>query len=270
MKPILKYPGAKWRLSEWITRNMPPHESYLEPFFGSGAVLFNKPKSRIETVSDLDGDIVHFFKVCRERADELAFALSLTPWSREEYMAADNRSDLDDLERARRFCVRCWMSIGGKRLKSGWRCTTGKQKDGGPDNAKLWGRLPEIVHQVAGRLIGVQIENRPAVDVIQTYQGEEVLVYADPPYLKETRTAHGDMYLHEMTDEEHVGLLRCLREHPGPAMISGYDCELYNDMLAGWHKVTTDTQAERGARRTEVLWMNKKPLQHDSGQLKLW
>lgn len=43
MKPVLKYPGSKWRLAEWIVSLMPPHKSYLEPFFGSGAVFFKKP-----------------------------------------------------------------------------------------------------------------------------------------------------------------------------------------------------------------------------------
>ena len=54
MKPVLKYPGSKWRLAEWIVSLMPPHKSYLEPFFGSGAVFFKKPPSRIETINDLE------------------------------------------------------------------------------------------------------------------------------------------------------------------------------------------------------------------------
>ena len=53
MKPILKYPGAKWKISDWIIQNLPPHESYLEPFFGSGAVFFNKKPARIETINDM-------------------------------------------------------------------------------------------------------------------------------------------------------------------------------------------------------------------------
>ena len=42
MNPILKYPGAKWRTASWILSHIPPHESYLEPYFGSGGVFFNK------------------------------------------------------------------------------------------------------------------------------------------------------------------------------------------------------------------------------------
>lgn len=60
MKAIMKYPGSKWSLSNWIISRFPDHHSYLEPFFGSGAVLFNKPRSNIETVNDLDGNVVNF------------------------------------------------------------------------------------------------------------------------------------------------------------------------------------------------------------------
>lgn len=56
MNTLLNYPGAKWGMAAQIVALMPPHRSYLEPFFGSGAVLFNKPRSAIETVNDIDGD----------------------------------------------------------------------------------------------------------------------------------------------------------------------------------------------------------------------
>jgi DNA adenine methylase len=124
MYPILKYTGAKWRLAPWILSFIPPHESYLEPYFGSGGVFFLKAKSRIETINDIDGEVVHFFKMCRDRADELANALYFTPWAREEREAAYAPAG-NDIERARRFAVRCWQTFGAAVHKSnGWRHTT--------------------------------------------------------------------------------------------------------------------------------------------------
>ncbi len=82
MKPVLKYPGSKWRLAEWIVSLMPPHKSYLEPFFGSGAVFFKKPPSRIETINDLDGEIINLFRCIREQPEELMRAVAYTPYSR--------------------------------------------------------------------------------------------------------------------------------------------------------------------------------------------
>ena len=256
MNPILKYPGAKWRLAPWILSHMPPHESYLEPFFGSGGVFFNKEPARIETINDMDGEVVNFFRICRNRPDELAEALQLTPWSREEREAAYEPTE-DELERARKFAIRCWMTFGaGVKKTQGWRHTTAKNRDGGPDNPRLWARLPQCVKDASARLLQTQIENRPALDVIQRYNGSRVLIYADPPYVKSTRNAHGDSYQYEMTDAEHEELLKALLEHKGMVLLSGYDNDIYNDMLKGWRKETIIAQAEKGARRTEALWIS--------------
>jgi len=237
---------------------MPPHESYLEPFFGSGSVFFNKKRARIETVNDLDNEIVHFFKICRNRPDDLADALRLTPWAREEREAAyDIEPAGDCVERARRFAIRCWMTFGASPRKSnGWRHTTAKETDGGPDNPKLWARMPRCVRDASARLLEAQIENRPAIEVIERHNGERVLIYADPPYLKSTRTMHGDAYHHEMTDTDHLELLSVLMKHKGMVILSGYDSGLYNETLQGWHKESTNTTAEGAAKRVECLWIN--------------
>lgn len=259
MDPILKYPGAKWRLAKWILSNMPPHESYLEPFFGSGAVFFNKTPSRIETVNDLDGEIIRFFKTCRDHPDDLARAISLTPWSRTEFQHATIGDPcMDDIERARCFAVRCWMSFGGRLYKSNtWRHSTGAKQNGGPDNPKLWGRLPRVVLEVAKRLKEAQIEQRPAIELIKKFNGPKVLIYADPPYLRSTRTLHGDQYLFEMTEEDHRQLLAALLEHEGPVLLSGYDSALYSEAPHNWRRMEIRTTAERGIKRTECLWVNQ-------------
>ncbi len=126
MKPILKYPGAKWRIAKWILAHMPQHEGYVEPFFGSGAVFFNKRPSRIETINDIDGEVVNFFRVCRARPNELADTIALTPYAREEKDSSVNAVCNDELESARLFAIRCWMTIGGAfATDSGWRHHTG-------------------------------------------------------------------------------------------------------------------------------------------------
>lgn len=95
---------------------MPEHKVYLEPFFGSGAVLFNKSRTNIETVNDIDGNIVNLFKVIREQPRQLAKAIELTPYSRQEYLQSFEylQGNLSDIERARVFLVRCWMARGVK------------------------------------------------------------------------------------------------------------------------------------------------------------
>lgn len=88
MKPVLKYPGSKWTLAEWIVGHLPAHRVYCEPFFGSGAVFFTKPPSKLETINDLDGEVVNLFRVLRDRPDDLAAAAALTPYAREEHTLA--------------------------------------------------------------------------------------------------------------------------------------------------------------------------------------
>ena len=257
MNPTLKYPGSKWRTADWIISHMPPHKSYLEPFFGSGAVLFNKIPAQYETINDIDGRVVQFFRTCREQPDALAEALALTPWAREEFDAAHDCMPWDsEVERARKFAVRCWMSFGSRLEKNGWRSTTAASPNPGPCTTKIWHRVPDTVKAVAERLLDVQIDNVPAVDIIRRFNGSECLIYADPPYLRSTRTLNGDQYAHEMTDADHEELLKALLDHKGVVLLSGYKSDMYMDMLHGWRMVTHQERANLGAPRTECLWIN--------------
>ena len=125
MKPVLKYPGSKWRLADWIVSLMPPHKSYLEPFFGSGAVFFKKPPSRIETINDLDGEIINLFRCIRERPEELMRAVAYTPYSRGEYeqawdhFKAGGQVRPDGIEAARLTLVRYWQAHGSTVVYKG-------------------------------------------------------------------------------------------------------------------------------------------------------
>ena len=250
MKPVLKYPGSKWRLAEWIISFMPPHTTYLEPFFGSGAVFFQKPPSKVETINDIDGNVVNLFRVIRERPEELAALIEMTPWAREEYYASYEKTG-DELEDARRFLVRCWQAAYTQtNSRSGWR--VGYQGDGG--NPAIWKNLSVRIRSTTDRLRGVQIENRPAAEIIAKSNTPDVLIYADPTYPLDTRS--GKMYAEEMTDTDHVLLLEALDAHPGPVLLSGYACELYDSRLKHWRRETKKAQAEKGQTREEVLWIN--------------
>lgn len=251
MKAVLKYPGAKNRIADWICKYIPKHSVYVEPYGGSLAVLINKPRCHIETVNDLDGEVVNYFRVLRDHGEELRNLIRLTPYSREEYEKAYEGTD-NEIERARRFCIRCWMGYGcGNVYKSGFR--SGQQTNS-PNPAKTWALLPEVMEAATERIKGVQIECLPALELISRYDTEDVFMYIDPPYLHGTRKNY--LYRHEMQDREHEDLLKALVKHPGKILISGYENEMYNDYLSGWNKAHKDTRAENGLARTEVLWMN--------------
>lgn len=244
-------------MASWIVSLLPPHHSYLEPFFGSGAVLFNKPRSNIETVNDLDGNVVNLFEWIKKDPERLAHEIYWTPYARQVYEDAFTSEPEDSLRKAVRFYIRLNMGHGfrtnGERV--GW-----KNDIQGRERAYAavdWVHLPEKIMQAAERLRGVQIEHRPAVEVIRRFNSPRVLIYADPPYMLGTR--HGKQYRHEMTDEDHEELLTTLLAHQGPVLLSGYDSALYNNRLQGWHREEAMSYTQAKARRTEILWMNFEP-----------
>jgi len=128
-----------------------------------------------------------------------------------------------------------------------------------PVTTKFWGQFPTVLMQATERLKQAQIENKDAIELIESYNKEEVFIYADPPYLLSTRKNY--LYEHEMKDEEHIRLLNVLKKHKGKVMISGYENDLYNETLIGWYKCTKNTTAESAIKRTEVVWMNYAPFE---------
>lgn len=253
MHSILNYPGAKWGLAEEIVSLMPRHRSYLEPFFGSGAVLFNKPPSAIETVNDIDGDIVNFFRVLREQTDELIKAVSLTPYARDVFCDAHENRGVTEFDRAYRFAIRSRMGHGFKTYqKTGFKIDRyARERSYCVD---VWNRMPSMLVEAAGRLKYVQIENRPALELIKKFNFENVLIYADPPYLLDTRG--GKQYRFEMSEQDHMDLLGSLCDHKGPVILSGYPSEMYDRELRGWNKIQRKSYNQNSDRRTEVLWCN--------------
>ena len=257
MRQVLKYPGSKWNIAGKLTELIPEHHSYVEPFFGSGAVFFSKPPSAIETINDLDSDVTNLFRCIRKDSERLARLVMATPFSREEY---DSQFDIPEtvhsnsFERAAGFLIKCWQGHGFRTNggKVGWK----NDVQGRERMYALWNwyRLPEWIIEIAERLRMVQIECRPALEVIKRFNYPNVFQYWDPPYLFGTR--NGKQYKHEMPDTEHEELLKAALGSKAKIMISGYESEMYNGYLKGWHKEYFTSCAEHNGSRTEVVWMN--------------
>jgi DNA adenine methylase len=258
IKPTIRYPGAKWVLAKWICANLPPHSIYLEPFFGSGAVFFNKEPCYTETLNDIDGNVVNLFRAIRDKTDELCEAVSLTPWARDEYELSYISDSADDVEKARAFLVRCWQAFGTRTgTRSGWRNrTVGKC----PREKQAWDKLSERIRAAAERLQHAQIENQDAITLIGRYNTYDCLIYADPPYMPETRGR--GIYAYECDTDFHGRLLDALEKHKGAVVISGYDNNLYHDRLRHWRRVERDARAELGAPRREALWIKEAEGDH--------
>lgn len=261
MRAVFRYPGSKWGLAEWIIGHFPAdYENmvYVEPFAGSAAVFFNKRPGIIETVNDLNGDVVNLFRVLRDFPEQLINRIKLTPYSREEFKLSYEPTD-DPVEKARRFMVRTTQSIGGK-TDAGWR-NHRQPRIGG--TACKWNGLAETLDIAAGRLKGnttnlVQIENTDALTLIRKHNYPEVLMYLDPPYVKSTRRTQ-KLYDHEMDEEGQVRMLDLIAESRAKIILSGYQSELYDEKLRGWHKDTAQTKTTANDIVTETIWMNYDP-----------
>lgn len=198
MKAVMKYPGSKWSIARWIISYFPEHHSYLEPFFGSGAVFFNKTRSNIETVNDLDGNVVNLFEWIKKDPEKLAHEIYCTPYARQIYNEAFLRWPEDSFEKAVNFYIRLNMGHGFRTNgeKVGWKNDVqGRERSYASQD---WCNLPRKIMQAAERLRGVQIENKPAVELIQRFNFQNVLIYVDPPYVLSTR--HGKQYRYELDD----------------------------------------------------------------------
>ena len=266
--------GSKARLAPRIAEMAAaiPHRVYVEPYAGSAAVLFRKPRSPVEIINDIDGQVVNFFRVLRDRPAGLARACRLTPYAREQYESDAECDAASDMERARRFWARCAQSFnsGGAGRRAGW----GISAKPGSNDARSAAGLAAQLEAIAERLSGVFIEHCDALDVIARYAGPDALAYADPPYLSATRTGptrsrKGD-YRHELGADGHRALAAALRATAAAVLVSGYDHPLYEDLFAGWHRTEirvtkpSANHSSAGARHTvEVIWSNR-PLNSDA------
>jgi len=270
IKPILKYPGSKANMAEWIVSHMPRTPYYLDAFCGSAAVWFalwgaGAGWPTYAVLNDLEGEIAHLYCVLRkpELRDALCQVIALTPWSRSEYEevrdAMNDTPHADPIERARRYLVQLWQGHGtatGGRSVVGWRHQGLQGMRSGVHTWRGWNQMPERLMAAARALKDAEIENRPALDLIAEYAGGDVLIYADPPYHGSAR--NGSMYRYEMrSDAAHAALLDALDAHPGPVVLSGYHCALYDDRLRHWQTRERRVQAEKGNIRIEVLWLNQ-------------
>lgn len=268
--PPFAYFGGKTRLAERIIQLLPPHAHYVEPFAGSLAVLLAKPRAEMETVNDLDGDLMTFWRVLRDRPEDLALHMALTPHSRAEHQAAYQPAT-DELEQARRVWVLLSQGRGGTLRRTGWRFYRNPRAStySFPEYLAAYvNRVPAC----AERLAGVSLECRDALEVIADYgQHADVLLYCDPPYVGSTRSAN---YRHEMTaDGNHREVAAVLAVCNSAVVVSGYHSPLYDEMYDGWHRAEISAWTGNGisdgatkvdGNRVEVLWSNR-PLGQQPG-----
>ena len=254
--------GGKFSHLSWLLPLLPGCHHYCEPFGGSAAVLLNREPSPVETFNDIDGDLVNFFRVLRDNREKLVEAIGLTPFSREEFFLAltTDGEHLSDVERARRFFVRARQARTGLAQTASlgrWANCKHTTRAGMSGVVSRWLGSVEKLPDIAERLLRVQMENRPAIDVIKLYDANDTLFYCDPPYPHDTR-GDSNAYGFEMADEDHEEVASVLNRIKGKAAVSGYRGDLLDRLYRTWRCVEAPVKrchSSKGSRR-EALWMN--------------
>jgi DNA adenine methylase len=274
--------GGKFSQLDWLLPLLPPCRHFVDVFGGSGAVVMNRPPSPLETYNDLDNDVVHFFRVIRDPAklQELLRQLELTPYSREERTMAHlslhrpESEELDEIERARRFFVLARQTTRGQvQMQHSplgiWKFTRDVLSRGTAGTVSSWQYGIDGLAAVAARFRTIQVENYPAIRIIELYDTPDTLFYCDPPYVQDTReTSHRRRdYTNEMSDADHRDLAAALHKIKGRAAISGFPSQLYDELYGDWNKIMMPRISGASAAyrqdgnkeasdRIEVLWTN--------------
>jgi DNA adenine methylase len=259
--------GGKFSHLEWLLPLLPTCHHYCEPFAGSGAVLLNREPSPVETYNDIDGEVVNFFRVLRNRHEELIRSVALTPFSREEYYTAiyGETNGICEIERARRFYVKARQTRTGLAQTASlgrWANCKNTSRAGMSGVVSRWLGGVDALEEIAQRLIRVQIENRPAIEIIRLYDSPETLFYCDPPYLHATR-GDSKAYGFEMDETEHRTLAKVLNECQGKVAVSGYNHPLMEELFPKkrWFKTPGADRTIHSTKgtRQEILWTNYNP-----------
>lgn len=269
IRPIMKYHGAKWALSCWVIEHFPAHDTYVEVFGGSAAVLLNKEPARYEVYNDKNDVIVNLFRVIRddEMRGRLIKLLSMTPYSRTEFLDARHHDEnYDPVTSAHKLLIRAQMGFGSSGATSsytGFKSFTPSK--GSASIRNLWTNMPDNLIEVAARLQHVMLENTDAHKLIKSHDTSDTLFYLDPPYSASTRENTDTYGKFEYSDKEHESLLNLVLGCSGKFVISGYDNDLYNDVLDGWSrslKSSAISSQKGGALRTEVIWSSPNCQSH--------
>jgi DNA adenine methylase len=259
-------------MSKILVDYIPPHRTYVEVFGGSGALLFAKHPSPVEIYNDIDSGLVNFFRVLRDRekAEELARLVELTPYSREEYnFARENWEKKEsDVERAFLWFVVAVMGFSGI-FGEGFAPKVKHIKEG----SQKWKRTGDKIIKGGNRFYHVMVENASWQKILDIYDTPQTFFYLDPPYSFTARSP-GNCYTHEIDNEEHEKIAARLLTIQGKALLSGYDCPQYKPLeTAGWIRSEWETvcsaagrtkksglqgigNVKREQKRTEVLWAN--------------
>ncbi len=271
----LNYYGGKHYHRRRIIPLFPQHHTFVDVFGGGASILLGKQPSPVEVYNDIDGRVHNFFSVvgdsdlCQKLMQKTGVAGYDRRLFNECIARCESGAIADPVEAAWALLVCCKQGRNGLgRKPSDFSYSKVGTSNDMSVKTSAWRNLPRVIAEAGDRLQRAIIENLHWAEAIKRYDSKETLFYQDPPYLPETRTTNSrQAYRHEMSYSDHVRLLIAISQVQGKVILSGYDSELYSQLLSGWTRIEFHAVTRAGntisngkrAKRTEVLWMTFTP-----------
>ncbi|MBI5770830.1 MAG: DNA adenine methylase [Verrucomicrobia bacterium] len=219
VRPVIGWPGGKGKLLKHLLPHVPEHTQYCEVFGGGLALLLAKPRSDIEVVNDINGDLVQFYRCCKYHLDALLDELDLVLNSRRDFEDYGAQPGLTDIQRASRWFIRNRLSFAGM----GAHFAISRKQPLGSRAQRLL-----AIRSLNRRLDRTTIEQRPWPYILDAYDSTETFFFFDPPYLDSGGAAYAGWSEHELARFcARVAKLR------GQWLFTFQDCQQVRDLMAG-------------------------------------
>lgn len=255
MKTPITYYGGKQNIAPIIIERLPFHNIYCEPFFGGGAVFFQKKKpSKLEVINDIDDKLMNFYSVTQHRFDELKLLIDTTLHSESQYLYAksiwNERIEADAILNAWAIWVITNSSFGGS-MHGGWKWSNFSNKS--HVGIYLHNKREGFSKSVHNRLKNVQISHKDAIDVIYDRDSIDTFFYLDPPY-----PGFYQGHYRGYTFKDFSILLNVLQRIKGKFILSNY----WSQSLK-WYTIKNNWNIERIPTKCKVGNINKKPIERE-------
>lgn len=261
LRPLFKNHGGKFYLAPWIINHFPANYEdlkFVETSGGAASILLNKKPSKIDIYNDFNPKIANVFHCMKHNPEEFINSINQIDYSEKSFKEALKVPfEYGNVQSAIAELVSRRMSRGGLGKHFSW---SRRLRGGRPGDENAWETFKNLLPLINKRLQNVEIQCNDQLKVIKDNDSPDTLFYCDPPYVHSTRSAP-NAYELEMTDNQHKELGETLNSIQGKALISGYDCPLYQSMFKNWRCTAKTVKNNAGQTKTkssriEVLWLN--------------
>lgn len=177
VRPILRWPGGKSRMLKHLLPMLPPHVCYCEPFAGGLAMLLAKPRSPVEVINDINGDLIALYLNVQKHLPEVLRQIQLVVSSRKLFHLFREQPGMTDIERGVRFLIRSRTCFAGNIHSFAVCKTTG----GGAAFSREG--VAELIKAAHERLDRVVIEHVSYEHCFKNYDSRDTFHFIDPPYM---------------------------------------------------------------------------------------